>query len=59
MDTFIELIDIFDKQDAKAAMRDYLASISAARKLQKRLSTITKKRKKVRPSSLSHPPGSV
>lgn len=47
MDTFIEkLIDIFDKQDAKAAMRDYLASISAARKLQKRLSTITKKRKK-------------
>ena len=47
MDTFIEkLIDIFDKQDAKAAMRDYLASISAARKLQKRLSTITKRRKK-------------
>jgi len=47
MDTFIEkLIDIFDKQDAKAAMRDYLASISAARKLQKRLNNITKKRKK-------------
>jgi len=47
MDTFIEkLIDIFDKQDAKAAMRDYLASISAARKLQQRLNNITKKRKK-------------
>ena len=47
MDTFIDkLIDIFDKQDAKAAMRDYLASISAARKLQQRLKDISKRRKK-------------
>ena len=47
MDTFVEkLIDIFDKQDAKEAMRNYLASISAARKLQKRLRGAAKKRKK-------------
>lgn len=47
MDTFVEkLIDIFDKQDAKEAMRDYLASIRVARKLQQRLNDITKKRKK-------------
>lgn len=47
MDSFVDkLIEIFDKQDAKQAMRDYLAAISAARKLQSRLSSITKKRKK-------------
>lgn len=47
MDSFVEkLIEIFDKQDAKEAMRQYLAAISAARKLQDRLRSINAKRKK-------------
>ena len=47
MDTFVEkIIDIFDKKDAQKAMREYLASVSAARKLQSRLKALAKKRKK-------------
>jgi len=47
MDSFVEkIIDIFDKQDAQQAMRDYMASISAARKLQDRIAKLTKRRKR-------------
>ena len=47
MDTFVEkLIDIFDKKDAQKAMADYLASVSAARKMQQTLKNAIKTRKK-------------
>ena len=47
MDTFVEkLIDIFDKKDSQKAMANYLASVSAARKLQQSLRRVVKSRKK-------------
>jgi len=47
METFIEkLTQIFDQQDAKAAMAKYLKGIQQAKALQKRLAKLSKTRKK-------------